>query len=100
MQAKVFLSYILATILAVGVIATPVDVADAEATTPPDVNNMFEETVDTFATFNGPPDPVPTGPTITPKEEDVPTPTDSVIARDLNSLEKRTPGCITVGVKP
>ena len=85
MQAKVFLVSFLATILAFGVIATPVDVVDAEGTPPPDINNVFEETGEAFATFAGAPDPIPTGPTITPKEGDVPTPTGSVAARDVVS---------------
>ena len=85
MQAKVFFSYLLAAILAVGVIATPVDVVDAEGTPPADINNLFEETGEAFATIAGAPEPTPTGPTITPKEDDVPTPTGSVVARDLVS---------------
>ena len=85
MHAKVFLACFLATILAVGGIATPVDVVDAEGTPPPDINNLFEETAEAFATIAGAPEPTPTGPTITPKEGDVPTPTGSVVARDLVS---------------
>ena len=65
MHAMVFLACFLATILAVGIIATPVDVVDAEGTPPPDVNNVFEN-VERFATFTGAPGPTPTGPTITP----------------------------------
>ena len=87
MQAKVFYSYLLAAILAVGVIATPVDVADAEGTPPADINNLFEETGEAFVPISGFADPTPTGPTITPKEDDVPTPTGSVVARDLVSRE-------------
>ena len=85
MQAKVFFSYLLAAILAAGIIATPVDVVDAEGTPPADINNVFEETGEAFATIAGAPEPTPTGPTITPKEGDVPIPTSSVVARDLVS---------------
>ena len=85
MQAKVFLAAFFAAFLAVGVIATPVDVVDAEGTPPADMNNVFEETGEAFATIAGAPEPTPTGPTITPKEDDVPVPTGSVVARDLVS---------------
>ena len=86
MQAKIFLSYLLAAILAAGVIATPVDVVDAEGTPPADINDVFENNVEAFATFGGAPEPTPTGPTITPKEGDVLAPsTTSVVARDLVS---------------
>ena len=55
MQAKVFFLYLLAAILAAGVIATPVDVVDAEGTPPADINNVFEETGEAFATIAGAP---------------------------------------------
>ena len=84
MQAKVFLVSFLATVLAVGGMATPVDVVDAVGTPPPDVSAVFENT-ETLATIAGAPDSLPTGPTITPKEGDVPAPTGSVVARDLVS---------------
>ncbi|PUU82605.1 hypothetical protein B9Z19DRAFT_1120510 [Tuber borchii] len=98
MQAKVFLSYLLATILAVGVIATPVDVLDSVVTPPPDTTNVFEQSFEALATFTATPDPTPTGPTITPGEFDLPIPTGnaSVVARDLKTLEKRKKGCIFV----
>ncbi|PUU82604.1 hypothetical protein B9Z19DRAFT_1190267 [Tuber borchii] len=99
MQAKVFLSYLLATILAVGVVATPVDVFDSGTTTTPtpDVNNVFDIKFQALAISTGTPAPTPTGPVITPGDDDVvPAPTGSVFARDLPSLEKRTPGCIKV----
>ena len=79
MQAKVFFSYLLAAILAVGVIATPVDVED---TPPADVNTLFENE-ENLASFVGAPDPRPTEPAITPKEGDVLAASTSVVARDL-----------------
>ncbi|PUU74924.1 hypothetical protein B9Z19DRAFT_996954 [Tuber borchii] len=89
MQAKVFLSYLLAAILALGVIATPVDV---EGTPPANANTLFEN----VASFVGTPGPRHTEPTITPKEGDVLAASTSVVARDLERLEKRTLGCVTV----
>jgi len=93
MQARVFLGSFLATILAVGVIATPVGI---EGTSTTDVNTVFEN-VANFASFVGGPDPRPSEPVITPKEGDVPTPkkgddpapstTGSVAARDLVSIK-------------
>ena len=90
MQAKFFLASLLATILAVGVIATPtpVDVVDSSVTPPADVNDVIEDTVEAFAlgTSTEAPDPLPTGPTITPGDDDVPTPSDNdVVVRDLVS---------------
>ena len=89
MQAKVFLASFLATILAVGVIATPtpVDVVDSSVTPPPDVNDVIEDPVQAFAlgTSTAAPDPLPTGPTITPGVDDVPTPSGDVVVRDLVS---------------
>ncbi|PUU72798.1 hypothetical protein B9Z19DRAFT_1008098 [Tuber borchii] len=104
MQAKVFLLSILSIILAVGVIATPVDViptlVDGERTPPPtDVNTLLDNGRGREAFFVGPPDPRPTGPIITPKEGDIPTPS-RVVARDLENLEKRTPGCISATTNP
>ncbi|PUU74925.1 hypothetical protein B9Z19DRAFT_1132205 [Tuber borchii] len=87
MQAKVFLTYFLATIFPLGVIATPVDV---EGTPPADVNTLFVP----ISGFAGAPDPRPTEPIITPKEGDVLAASTSVVARDLESLEKRTPGVL------
>ena len=90
MQVKVFLASFLATILAVGVIATPtpVDVVDSQVSPPPDVNDVIEDTVEAFAlgTSTATPDPLPAGPTITPGVDDVPTPSDNdVVVRDLVS---------------
>ena len=90
MQAKVFLASCLATILAVGVIATPtpVDVVDSSVTPAPDVNDVIEDSVQAFAlgTSTATPDPLPTGPTITPGDDDVPNPSDNdVVVRDLVS---------------
>ena len=94
MQAKVFFASFLATILAVGVIATPtpVDVVDSEVTPPADVNDVIEEPVQAFAlsASTAAPDPLPTGPTITPGDDDVPNPSDNdVVVRDLVSRKPR-----------
>jgi len=90
MQVKIFLLSILATILAVGVIATPVDViptiVGGERTSPTAVNTLLDGN-EREAFFVGAPAPRPTGPIITPKEGDVPTPSRSVVARDLVSRE-------------
>ena len=90
MQVKVFFASVLATIFAVGVIATPtpVDVVDSEVTPPPDLNEVIEDNVEAFAlgSSTATPDPLPIGPTITPGEDDVPTPSDDdVVVRDLVS---------------
>ena len=95
MQVKVFLASLLATILAVGVIATPtpVDVVDFSVTPPPDVNDVIEDSVQAFAlgTSTATPDPLPTGSTITPGDDDVPTPSDNdVVVRDLVSRKPRS----------
>ena len=100
MQAKVFFASFLATILAIGVIATPtpVDVVDSTVTHPPDVNDVIEDTVEALAlgTSTATPDPLPTWPTITPGEDDVPTPSDNdVVVRDLvsrNHVQSIWPG--------
>ena len=90
MRVKVFLASFLATIFAVGVIATPtpVDVVDSEVTPPPD-NEVIDDTVQAFAlgTSTATPDPLPTGPTITPGDDDIPAPSssDDVVVRDLVS---------------
>ena len=98
MQAKVFLLSILATILGVGVLATPVDIVPTivggERTTPTDVNTLLDSGSEREAFFVGAPDPRPTGPIITPKEGDVPTPS-RVVARDLvsrNHVQSIGPG--------
>ena len=93
MQVKVFLASFLATILAVGVIATPTpqDVVDSSVTPPPDVNDVIEDSVQAFAlgTATATPDPLPTGPTITPGDDDVPNPSDNdVVVRDLVSRKQ------------
>ncbi|PUU74927.1 hypothetical protein B9Z19DRAFT_996902 [Tuber borchii] len=96
MQAKVFLSFLLAAILALGVIAIPVDVEDA----PPADGDTVVENAENPASLVGAPDPRPTEPIITPKEGDVLAESTSVVARDLESLEKRTPGCATITINP
>jgi len=84
MQAKVFLSCLLATIRAVGVIATPVNIEGASTT---DVNTVFEN-AENFASFVGAPDPRPIEPILTPKEGDVPAPSNtSVVAGDQVSIK-------------
>ncbi|PUU73976.1 hypothetical protein B9Z19DRAFT_1093950 [Tuber borchii] len=94
MQAKAFLSYLVAAILAVGVIATPVGV---EGTSTTDVNAVFENVGDSASFVGAPPDPRPIEPIITPKEGDVPAPSNtSVVAGDHGSLKKRTIGCVRV----
>ena len=89
MQVKVFLASFLATILAVGVIATPTpaDVVDSQVSPPPDPNNVVEDDVQAFAlgTSTAAADPLPTGPTITPGDNDVPGSSDDVVVRDLVS---------------
>ena len=82
MQAKVFFASFLAAILAVGVIATPVDVEGASTTA---VNTVFEK-VSNLASL-GAPDPRPSGPVITPKPGDVPTSSTSVVTRDLVNIK-------------
>ncbi|PUU82607.1 hypothetical protein B9Z19DRAFT_1074503 [Tuber borchii] len=84
MQANAFLSYLVAAILAVGAIATPVGV---EGTT--DVNIVFENVANS-ASFGGgaPPDPRPIEPILTPKEGDVPAPSNtSVVAGGMVSIK-------------
>ncbi|PUU82603.1 hypothetical protein B9Z19DRAFT_967224 [Tuber borchii] len=93
MQAKVFVSYLLAIILAVGVIATPIDVEGSTT----DASTVFENAGNSFS---GAPDPRPNEPIITPKEGDVPADSTSVFARDLESLEKRTLGCVRMTTNP
>jgi len=90
MQVKVLLASFLATILAVGVIATPTpaDVVDSQVTPPPDPNDVVEDDVQAFALgiSTAAPDPLPTGPTITPGDDDTPTPSDDdVVVRGLVS---------------
>ena len=86
MQAKVFFASLLATILAVGVIATPTPVDDVDSqVTPPADNNVIENNAQGFATLAAP-EPRPTGPIITPGDNDVPTASGTdVVARDLVS---------------
>ena len=98
MQSKVFFASFLATILAVGVIATPVNVEGASTN---EVDTVFEK-VDNSASFVGAaPDPRPKEPILTPKEGDLPAPsnatdTGSLAARDLVSIK---PSCINL-VRP
>ncbi|PUU75793.1 hypothetical protein B9Z19DRAFT_1089580 [Tuber borchii] len=98
MQAKIFLSSLLATLLAVGVTATPAgfDARDIKSTHSLDlIATPFQE----VAKDLGIKKPRPNGAIITPKDGDVPVPS-SVKARDLESLEKRTPGCLYVTSDP
>ncbi|PUU75796.1 hypothetical protein B9Z19DRAFT_1089586 [Tuber borchii] len=95
MQAKIFLSSLLATLLAVGVIATPTGVVARDVGTSHSLNGAvtpFEQ----VATAAGATKPRPNGLVITPKAGDVPVASTSVEARDLESLEKRNPGCVYV----
>ena len=84
MQAKIFLSSLLATLLAVGVIATPTGVGARAIGSSHSLNGAvtpFQE----VATDSGIKKPRPNGATITPKDGDVPVPSTSVKARDLVS---------------
>ena len=93
MQAKIFFASLLATILAVGVLATPTP-QDADSTaTPASGDDVIEDSVQAFAlgTATATPDPLPTGPTITPGDDDVPNPSDNdVVVRDLVSRNPRS----------
>ncbi|PWW73520.1 hypothetical protein C7212DRAFT_284663 [Tuber magnatum] len=95
MQAKVFLSSMLVTLLAAGVNATPTAVEARDIKS----SHGWDGTVTDLSKVAAPAGdakPFPKGPIITPKEKDVPVAASSVEARDLESLTKRTPGCIFV----
>ncbi|CUS11171.1 unnamed protein product [Tuber aestivum] len=95
MQAKVFLSTMLASLLAAGVIATPtaLEVRDIKSTHGWDGTVTALEKV---AASVGNVKPHPKGTVITPKENDTPVASTDVEARDLENLSKRTAGCIYV----
>ena len=89
MQSRVFFASFLATILAVGVIATPVNVEGASTN---EVDTVFEKVENVASLVGAVPDPRPNEPILTPKEGDVPAPsnttdTGSVVARDLVSIK-------------
>ncbi|RPA93904.1 hypothetical protein L873DRAFT_1776984 [Choiromyces venosus 120613-1] len=94
MQAKIFLSSLLATLLATGVIASPAAVGarDVKSEHGWDGTVTPLEKVATVGAKKAP----PKGAIITPKDSDVPVVTTSVEARDIEALSKRTPGCIFV----
>ncbi|PUU75797.1 hypothetical protein B9Z19DRAFT_1053269 [Tuber borchii] len=94
MQAKIFLSSLLATLLAVGVIATPAGVVARDVGTSHSLNGAITP-LEQVATV-GATKPRPNGPVTTPKAGDVPFASTSVEARDLESLAKRTLGCVYV----
>ena len=84
MQAKIFLSSLLATLLAVSVAATPTRVETRDIKS----SHSLDGTVTPFqevATDVGVTGPRPKGPTITPKDSDVPIVSTSVEAKDLVS---------------
>ena len=84
MQAKIFLSSLLATLLAVGATATPTrsEARDIESSHSLDrIATPFQE----VATDSGIKKPRPNGLIITPKDGDVPVLSTSVKARDLVS---------------
>ncbi|PUU75800.1 hypothetical protein B9Z19DRAFT_1152300 [Tuber borchii] len=95
MQAKIFLSSLLATFLAVGVIATPTGAVARDIGSSHSLDGIATPFKD-VATDVGAKKPLPNGLIITPKAGDVPVVSTSVKARDLESLEKRTRGCLFV----
>ncbi|PUU75228.1 hypothetical protein B9Z19DRAFT_1103054 [Tuber borchii] len=90
MQTKIFLTSLLATFLAVGVTATPASVKARDVRTDHIVD--FSKVANSVGSVK----PPPKGQVITPKDNDVPVVGTSVKARDLESLEKRTAGCLYV----
>ncbi|PUU75792.1 hypothetical protein B9Z19DRAFT_1152276 [Tuber borchii] len=93
MQPKIFLSSLLATLLVIGVIATPTGVGARDIKSSHSLDGIatpFQE----IGTDVGETKPPPKGPTIIPKDNDVPVVSTSVEARDLESLKKRTLGCV------
>ena len=84
MQAKIFLSSLLATLLAVGIIATPTGVEARDIKS----SHSLDGTVTPFqevAIDVGITKPRPNGAVITPKDGDIPIVSTSVQARDLVS---------------
>ncbi|KAG0642476.1 hypothetical protein HOY80DRAFT_1105075 [Tuber brumale] len=95
MQTKAFLSSLLVTLLTAGVTATPTGVETRDIKSEHGWDGTISE-FSKFATSVGETKPRPKGVVITPKEKDIPVAATSVEARDLESLEKRTAGCIYV----
>jgi len=86
MQAKIFLSSLLATFLAVGAIATPTGVGARDV----EISHSLDGIVTPFdkvAADVGVTKPRPNGVIITPKAGDVPAVSTSVKARDLVSIK-------------
>ena len=84
MQSKIFLSSLLATFLAVGVIATPTGVGARDVTSSHSLDGIVTP-FNTVATDVGVTKPRPIGLVITPQAGDVPAVSASVAARDLVS---------------
>ena len=84
MQAKIFLSSFLATLLAVGVIATPTGAVARAVGSSHSLNGAITP-LGEVATAGGVTKPRPDGVVITPKDGDVPVASTSVEARDLVS---------------
>jgi len=99
MQAKIFLSSLLATLFAVGVIATPTGVEARIVGTVSVINNALAKVGSALESSVGT-IPLLKGPATTPKNGDVLVASIGVNARDLESLEKRTPGCILITSDP
>ena len=87
MQAKIFLSSLLATLLAVGVIATPTGVVARDIGSSHSLNGVVTP-LEKVATAPGATKPRPNGLIITPKDGDVPVASTSVEARDLVSSKQ------------
>ena len=84
MQAKIFLSSLLAALLAVGVIATPTGVVARDVATSHSLDGIVTP-FDKVAKDAGIKKPRPSGLVVTPKDGDVPAASTSVKARDLVS---------------
>ncbi|KAG0644735.1 hypothetical protein HOY80DRAFT_914715 [Tuber brumale] len=99
MQAKIFLNSLLVTLLTAHAIASPTGLeardAIAQDIGDPGFDNA-NSAGDTNADLDGEVKPLPDITALIPSENDIPVAATGVEARDLENLEKRTPGCILV----
>ncbi|KAG0644736.1 hypothetical protein HOY80DRAFT_898102 [Tuber brumale] len=95
MHAKIFLTSMLVTLFTAGVIASPAGLKARDSDTLDSANGALTP-LDSVASVNADvgTQSLPHGAGVTPGENDIPVADSGVKARDLEDLEKRSPGCI------